>query len=109
MTSTNGDSISARIIINLESSMWSRKETPSESYSIHFWLYRIMCCCYLLEYLCLQVGQIPGWREVLRKVTPHEKASMTLQDGDTLIGVVEMNKGTYFFLGTNTKKSSHSE
>ena len=34
---------------------------------------------------------------------------MTLQDGDTLVGVMEMKKGTYFFLGTNTRKGSYSE
>ena len=56
-----------------------------------------------------KLGKYRGWREVLRTVTPHEKASMTLQDGDTLLGVMEINKGTYFFLGTNTRKGSYLE
>ena len=56
-----------------------------------------------------KLGKYQGWREVLRKVTPYEKESMTLQDGDTLVGVVEMKKGTYFFLGTNTRKGAHLE
>jgi len=34
---------------------------------------------------------------------------MMLQDGDTLVGVMEMKKGTYFFLGTNTRKGSYPE
>jgi hypothetical protein len=54
-------------------------------------------------------GKYQGWREVVRTFTPPEKANMMLQDGDTLLGVMEMKKGTYFFLGTNTRKGSYSE
>jgi hypothetical protein len=54
-----------------------------------------------------KLGKYQGWRDVLRTITPQERASLTLQDGDTLVGVMEMNKGTYFFLGTNTRKGSH--
>ena len=54
-------------------------------------------------------GKYQGWREVLRTVTPHEKASMALQDGDMLLGVLEMKKGTFFFLGTNTRTGTYSE
>ena len=50
-----------------------------------------------------------GWRAIWRKVTPHEKDSITLQAGETLVAVVEIKKGTYFFLGTKTKKGSYSE
>jgi hypothetical protein len=56
-----------------------------------------------------KLGKYQGWREVVRTFTPREKASMTLQDGDTLVGVMEMKKGTYFFLGTKTRKGSYSE
>jgi hypothetical protein len=56
-----------------------------------------------------KLGKYQGWREVVRTFTPQEQESMTLQDGDTLVGVMEMKKGTYFFLGTNTRKGSYSE
>jgi hypothetical protein len=53
-----------------------------------------------------KLGKYQGWREALRQVTQHEKASLTLQDGDTLVGVMEMRKGKHFFLGTNTRQNS---
>lgn len=68
-----------------------------------------LCAVVIFSNICAyKLGKYQGWREVLRKIAPHEKACMTLQDGDTLIGVIEMHKGTYFFLGTNTRKGSYS-
>jgi hypothetical protein len=34
---------------------------------------------------------------------------MTLHAGETLVAVVETKKGTYFFLGTQTRKRSYLE
>ena len=69
-----------------------------------------LCAAFVFSHICAyKLGKYQGWREVVRTFTPHEQASMTLQDGDTLVGVMEMNKGTYFFLGTNTRKSSYAE
>jgi hypothetical protein len=56
-----------------------------------------------------KVRPYQGWRALVRQVTPHEKARITLQAGETLVAVVETKKGTYFFLGTQTKKRSYSE
>jgi hypothetical protein len=50
-----------------------------------------------------------GWRALVRHVTPHEQAHLTLHAGETLVAVVELHQGTYFFLGTNTRKGSYSE
>jgi hypothetical protein len=64
----------------------------------------------LLAYLyAYKLSTYRGWRAIVRKVTPHEKARITLQAGETLVAVVEIKKGTYFFLGTTTKKGSYSE
>jgi hypothetical protein len=52
------------------------------------------------------LGKYQGWREVLCKYAQYEKADITLDEGETLAAVVEMKKGTYFFLGTNTRQSS---
>jgi hypothetical protein len=42
----------------------------------------------------------------LRKYAQYEKADITLDEGETLAAVVEMKRGTYFFLGTNMRRSS---
>ena len=69
-----------------------------------------LCTAFVFSNICAyKLGKYQGWREVLRTFTPHEQASIALQDGDTLIGVMEMKKGTYFFLGTKTRKGSYSE
>jgi hypothetical protein len=53
-----------------------------------------------------KLGKYQGWREALRQYAQYEKADMTLDEGETLAAVVEMRKGTYFFLGTKTRQSS---
>jgi hypothetical protein len=53
-----------------------------------------------------KLGKYQGWREALRHYAQYEKADMILDDGETLTAVVEIKKGKYFFLGTNTKQSS---
>jgi hypothetical protein len=64
----------------------------------------------LLAHLCAsKVSPYQGWRAIVRKITPQEKARITLQAGETLVAVVEIKKGTYFFLGTSTKKDSYAE
>ena len=69
-----------------------------------------LCAAVVFSNICAyKLGKYHGWREVVRTFTPQEKASMMLQDGDTLVGVMEMKKGTYFFLGTNTRKGSYPE
>ena len=50
-----------------------------------------------------------GWRALVRHVTPHAQARITLHAGETLVAVVETKKGTYFFLGTQTRKRSYLE
>jgi hypothetical protein len=50
-----------------------------------------------------------GWRALVRHGTPHAHARITLHPGETLVAVVETKKGTYFFLGTQTRKRSYSE
>ena len=53
-----------------------------------------------------KLGKYQGWREALRQYAQYEKADVTLDEGETLAAVVEMRKGKYFFLGTNTRQSS---
>jgi len=56
-----------------------------------------------------KVRQYHRWRALVRQVTPHKQAHLTLQAGETLVAVVELHKGTYFFLGINTRKGSYSD
>jgi hypothetical protein len=62
---------------------------------------------FIFATLCAyKFGKYQGWREALRQYTEYEKADMILDDGETLAAVVEMRKGKYFFLGTNTRQRS---
>jgi hypothetical protein len=56
-----------------------------------------------------KLGKYQGWREVLRQYAQYEKADLTLDEGETLTGVIELRKGTYFFLGINTRRNSSWE
>ena len=69
-----------------------------------------LCAAVVFSHICAyKLGKYQGWRALWRKVTPHAKDSITLQEGETLVAVVELKKGTYFFLGTKTGKGSYSE
>ena len=74
----------------------------------------LLCGCVAFAAACVfciigayQLRQYHRWRALVRQVTPHAKAHLTLQAGETLVAVVELNKGTYFFLGTQTRKGSY--
>ena len=54
-------------------------------------------------------GKYRGRRAVLRQSTLYAQESLALNEGDTLVGVVEPTKGTYFFLTLNTKTSTPYE
>ena len=55
-----------------------------------------LCTAFVFAIVCAyKFGKDQGWREVVRTSTPHEKDSMTLQAGETLVAVVEMKKGGY--------------
>jgi hypothetical protein len=69
-----------------------------------------VCSALIFVTVCAyKLGKYQGWREALRHYAQYEKADMTLDDGETLAAVVEMRKGKYFFLGTNTRQNSPLE
>jgi hypothetical protein len=62
----------------------------------------------LFSYVCAyRFGKYIGWIEVFEKYALYEKAGMTLKEGETLVGVVDMKKGQYFFIGTNASDGSN--
>jgi hypothetical protein len=66
-----------------------------------------LCAALVFVTICAyKLGTYQGWREALRHYAQYEKADMTVDEGETLAAVVEMRKGKYFFLGTNTKQNS---
>ena len=65
------------------------------------WVFATVCA--------YKLGKYQGWQEALGRFAQYEKADMTLDKGETLAAVVEMRKGKYFFLGTNTRQSSSWE
>ena len=63
----------------------------------------------VLNVMSYLFGRYRGRRAVLRQSTRYAQESLSLNEGDTLGGVVEMNKGTYFFLTLNTRTSTPYE
>ena len=57
----------------------------------------------LLHVISSLFGRYRGRRAVLRQSTSYAQDSLVLHEGDTLVGVVELTKGTYFFLTLNTR------
>ena len=57
----------------------------------------------LLIVISYLVGRYRGRRAVVRQFTPYAQESLALHEGDTLVGVVELTKGTYFFVTLNTR------
>ena len=63
----------------------------------------------LLNVIAYLFGRYRGRRAVLRQFTPYAQDSLALHEGDTLAGVVELTKGTYFFVTLNTRTSTPYE
>ena len=63
----------------------------------------------LLMVISYLFGRYRGRRAVVRQSTPYAQDSLALHEGDTLVGVVELTKGTYFFLTLNTRTSTPYE
>ena len=63
----------------------------------------------LLNVMSYMFGRYRGRRAVVRQSTPSAQESLSLHEGDTLVGVVELTKGTYVFLTLNTKTSTPYE
>jgi len=57
----------------------------------------------VLNVMSYLFGRYRGRRAVLRQSTRYAQDSLSLHEGDTLVGVMELKKGTYFFLTLNTK------
>ena len=69
-------------------------------------LFAVLLCSTVCAY---RFGKYQGRKEGFRPYSHYEKDGMTLNDGETLVGVVELNKGKYFFIGLNIKNSSNYE
>ena len=57
----------------------------------------------LLMVIAYLFGRYRGRRAVVRPCTPYAQESLALNEGATLVGVVELTKGTYVFLTLNTR------
>jgi hypothetical protein len=60
----------------------------------------------LLNLISYLSGRYRGRRAVLRQSTSYAQDSLALHEGDTLVGVVELTKGTYVFVTLNTRTST---
>ena len=57
----------------------------------------------LLPVMSSLFGRYRGRRVVVRQSTSSAQDSLALHEGDTLVGVVELTKGTYVFVTLNTR------
>src|SRR5262245_17658657 len=71
-------------------------------------LYTILLVVMLMVIAYL-VGRYRGRRAVVRQSTPYVQESLALNEGDTLVGVVELTKGTSFFIILNTRTRTSYE
>jgi len=63
----------------------------------------------VLNVMSYLFGRYRGRRAVLRQSTRYAQDSLSLHEGDTLVGVMELKKGTYFFIPLNTSKRTPYE
>ena len=63
----------------------------------------------LLNVISYLFGRYRGRRAVVRQSMSYAQDSLALHKGDTLGGVVELTKGTYFFIPLNTSKRTPYE
>ena len=47
-----------------------------------------------------QFGKYQGWTELLRKHTKYQRTHIAINEGETLVAVVEIKRGQYIFIRT---------
>ena len=53
----------------------------------------------LFSHLCAyHFGKYRGWTELLRKHAKYQKEHIAINEGETLVAVVELKKGRYIFI-----------
>jgi hypothetical protein len=53
----------------------------------------------LFSHLCAyQFGKYRGWTELLRKHTKYQKKYIAINEGETLVAVIEIKRGSYIFI-----------
>ena len=53
----------------------------------------------LLSNLCAyKFGKYQGWRELLRKHAKYQKKHIAINEGETLVAVIEIKRGHYIFI-----------
>jgi hypothetical protein len=57
-----------------------------------------LCCAY-------KVGESQGWRNARRQDAQYGKEGLNLREGETLLGVVDAQHGSYFFIASCGKES----
>ena len=53
----------------------------------------------LFSNLCAyQFGKYQGWTELLRKHTKYQRTHIAINEGETLVAVIEIKRGQYIFI-----------
>ena len=63
----------------------------------------------LFSNLCAyKFGKYQGWMELLRKHTKYQRKHIALNEGETLVAVIEIPRGTYIFIRNEEEEEEKS-
>ena len=63
----------------------------------------------LFSNLCAyKFGKCQGWREFLRKHSKYQRKHIALNEGETLVAVIEIPRGTYIFIRNEEEEEEKS-
>jgi len=63
----------------------------------------------LFSHLCAyKFGTYQGWREFLRKHSKYQRKHIALNEGETLVAVIEIPRGTYIFIRNEEEEEEKS-
>jgi hypothetical protein len=64
----------------------------------------------LFSNLCAyKFGKYQGWMELLRKHTKYQRKHIAISEGETLVAVIEITRGSYIFVRNNEEDKKSYE
>ena len=62
------------------------------------------------SHLCAyKFGKYQGWMELLRKHTKYQRKHIAISEGETLVAVIEITRGSYIFVRNNEEDKKSYE
>jgi hypothetical protein len=87
---------------------WKRRKL------VHPTLFILSCLALLALVICSHVsaykfGKYQGWTALLRKHATYQKKHIAINEGETLVAVLEIKKGSYIFLRNDVEEKKRYE